>query len=67
MCSGFRFICCVVHTQVFIDNTGYICYAEERFLGHQNYAKQFTMMQQIGVNGPLHFLADQIYPNDIFL
>jgi hypothetical protein len=47
----------------------YICYAEARFLGHQNDAKQFTMMQQIGVNGPLHFLedcillADQIYPN----
>ena len=52
-----------------IDNAGYICYAEARFLGHQNNAKQFTMMQQIGVNGPLHFLedcillADQIYPN----
>jgi hypothetical protein len=30
----------------------YICYAEARFLGHQNDAKQFTMMQQIGVNGP---------------
>jgi hypothetical protein len=33
------------------------------------WCKQFTMMQQIGVNGPLHFLedcillADQIYPN----
>jgi hypothetical protein len=52
-----------------IDNAGYICYAEARFLGHQNDAKQFTMIQQIGVNGPLHFLedcillADQIYPN----
>jgi len=40
-----------------------------RFLGHQNDAKQFTMMQQIGVNGQLHFpedsvlLADKIYPN----
>ena len=51
-----------------IDNAGYICYAEARFLGYQNDAKQFTMMQQIGVNGPLHFLedcillADQIYP-----
>ena len=58
-----------IHTQVIIDNAGYICYAEARFLGHQNDAKQFTMMQQIGVNGPLHFLkdcillADQIYPN----
>jgi hypothetical protein len=52
-----------------IDNAGYICYAEARFLGYQNNAKQFTMMQLIGVNGPLHFLedcillADQIYPN----
>jgi hypothetical protein len=58
-----------IHTQVIIDNAGYICYAEARFLGHQNNAKQFTMMQQIGVNGALHFLedcillADQIYPN----
>jgi hypothetical protein len=24
-------------------------------LGHQNNAKQFTMMQQICANGPLHF------------
>jgi uncharacterized protein (DUF779 family) len=38
-----------IHTQVIIDNAGYICYAEARFLGHQNDAKQFTMMQQIGV------------------
>jgi hypothetical protein len=58
-----------IHTQVIIDNAGYICYAEARFLGHQNDAKQFTMMQQIGVNRPLHFLedcillVDQIYPN----
>jgi hypothetical protein len=37
-----------IHTQVIIDNAGYICYAEARFLGHQNDAKQFTMMQQIG-------------------
>ena len=55
--------------QVIIDNAGYICYDEARFLGHQNDAKQFTMMQQIGVNGPLHFLedciplADEIYQN----
>ena len=55
-----------IHTQVIIDNAGCICYAEARF---KNDAKQFTMMQQIGVNGPLHFLedcillADQIYPN----
>jgi hypothetical protein len=55
--------------QVINDNAGYICYAEARLLGHQNDAKQFTIMQQIGVNGPLHFLedcillADQIYPN----
>jgi len=58
-----------IHTQVVIENSGCICYAEARFLGHQNDAKQFTMMQQIGVNGPLHFpedcvlLADKIYPN----
>jgi hypothetical protein len=49
-----------IHTQVVIDNAGYICYAEARFLGHQNDAKQFTMMQQIGVIGPLHFLEDCI-------
>ena len=59
----------VIHTQVVIDNAGYICYVEARFFGHQNDAKQFTMMQQIGVIGPLHFpedcvlLADKIYPN----
>jgi hypothetical protein len=29
-----------IHTQVIIDNAGYICYAEARFLGHQNDAKQ---------------------------
>jgi hypothetical protein len=58
-----------IHTQVIIDNAGYICYAEARCLGHQNDAKQFIMMQQIGVNGLLHFLencillAYQIYPN----
>ena len=38
-------------------------------LGYQYDAKQFTMMQRIGVNGPLHFtedyvlLADKIYQN----
>jgi len=58
-----------IHAQVVIGNAGYICYVESRFLGHQNNSKQFTMMQQIGVNGPLHFpddcvfLADKIYPN----
>jgi hypothetical protein len=58
-----------IHTQVVIDNAGYICYVEARFLGHQNDTKQFTMMQQIGVNGRLHFLedcillVDQIYSN----
>jgi hypothetical protein len=40
-----------IHTQVVIDNADYICYAEARFLDHQNDAKQFTMMQQIGVIG----------------
>jgi len=54
---------------IVIGNDGYICYAEVRFLGHQNDPQQFTMMQQIGVNGPLHFwedfvlLTDKIYPN----
>ena len=49
--------------------TSVTCYAEAGFLGHQNDAQQFTMTQQIGVNGPLHFpedcvlLADKIYPN----
>ena len=38
-------------------------------LGHQNNAKQFTMMQQIYANGPLPFpevsvmLAEYIYRN----
>ena len=38
-------------------------------LGHQNNAKQFTMMQQICANGPLHLpeecviLAEYIYRN----
>ena len=38
-------------------------------IGHQNNAKQFTMMQQICANGPLHFpeecviLAEYIYRN----
>ena len=60
---------CNTYASIVIDNAGYICYAESRFLGHQNDAKQFTIMQQIGVNGPLHFskdsifLADKIYPN----
>jgi len=55
--------------QLVIDNAGDIYYAEAHFLGHQNIAKQFTMMQQIGANGPLHFpedcviLADKIYRN----
>jgi len=31
-----------IHTQVVIENVGYICYAEARFLGHENDAKQFT-------------------------
>ena len=58
-----------IHMQVVIENAGCICYAEARFLGHQNDAKQFTMIQQIGIYGPLHFpedralLADKIYPN----
>jgi hypothetical protein len=40
-----------------------------RFLGNQNDSKQFKIMQQIGVNGQLHFpedcvlFADKIYPN----
>ena len=47
----------------------YIYYAEERILGHQNNAKQFTMMQHICANGPLHFpeecviLSEYIYRN----
>jgi hypothetical protein len=58
-----------IHTQLVIDNAGYIYYAEARILGHQNNAKQFTMMQQICANGPLHFpeecviLAEYIYRN----
>jgi hypothetical protein len=44
-----------IHTQVVIGNASYICYVESRILGHQNKSKQFTMMQQIGVNEPLHF------------
>jgi hypothetical protein len=57
------------NTQLVIDNAGYIYYVEARILGHQNNAKQFTMMQQICENGPLHFpeesviLAEYIYRN----
>ena len=47
-----------IHTQLVIDNAGYIYYAETRILGNQNNAKQFTMMQQICANGPLHFPED---------
>ena len=47
-----------IHTQLVIDNVGYIYYAEARILGHQNSVKQFTMMQQICANGPLHFPED---------
>jgi hypothetical protein len=58
-----------IHTQLVIDNAGYIYYAEARILGHHNNAKQFTMMQQICANGPLHFsedcviLVEYIYQN----
>ena len=48
------------NTQLFIDNGGYIYYDEARMLGHQNNAKQFTMMQQICANGPVHFPQDCI-------
>ena len=57
------------NTQLFIDNACYIYYDETRMLGHQNNAKQFTMMQQICANGPLHIpeecviLAEYIYRN----
>jgi hypothetical protein len=46
-----------LHTQLVIDNAGYINYAEARNLGHQNNAKQFTMIQQICANGPLLLLS----------
>ena len=58
-----------IHTQLVIDNAGYIYYAEAGMLGHQNNPKQFTMMQQICANGPLNFpeecviLAEYIYRN----
>ena len=59
-----------LHAQLVIDNAGYIYYAEARNLGHQNNAKQFTMIQQICANGPLHFpeekcviMAEYIYQN----
>jgi hypothetical protein len=48
------------NTQLVIDNAGYIYYDEARILGHQHNAKQFTMMQQICANGPLHFQEDCI-------
>jgi hypothetical protein len=57
------------NTQLVIDNVGYIYYDEAWILGHQNNAKQFTMMQQICANGPLHIpeecviLAEYIYRN----
>jgi hypothetical protein len=49
-----------MHTQLVIENAGYIYYAETRILGHQNDAKQFIMMQRICANGPLHFPEDCI-------
>ena len=57
-----------IHTQIVIDNTGYFCYTEAEFLGHQN-DTQFTTTKQNAVNGPLHFPEDcvlvvnKIYPN----
>jgi hypothetical protein len=58
-----------IHIQLVIDNAGYIYYDEAWILGHQNNARQFTMMQQICANGPLHIpeecvmLAEYIYRN----
>jgi hypothetical protein len=49
-----------VHIQLVIDNASYIYYAETRVLVHQNDAKEFTMMQRICANGPLHFPEDCI-------
>jgi hypothetical protein len=47
-----------MHIQLVIDNASYIYYAETRILVHQNDAKEFTMMQRIFANGPLHFPED---------
>jgi hypothetical protein len=64
--SGYRSFHCI-HTQIVIDNTGQIRHVESGFLGHQNDAQQFMLMQQIG--GQLPFpdncvlLGDKIYPN----
>jgi hypothetical protein len=50
---------------VVVANTGKICHIQSGFLGHQNDAKHFRLMPQIGHNQELDvvLLADKIYPN----
>ena len=66
--SGHRRSHCI-HTQIVVDNTGRIRHIDSGFLGHQNDAQQFRLMQEIGIGGQLPFpdnctlLADEIYPN----
>ena len=56
-----------IHTQIIVDTQGIIRYVESGFLGHQNDAQPFMLMQQIGRDLPFpdncFFLGDKIYPN----
>ena len=55
------------NTQLVIDNAGYIYYDEAWILDHQNNTKQFTMMQQICANGPLHIPKKCVIFGGIYL
>ena len=63
---GYRCYHCM-HTKVVIDNIGMVRYIETGFLGHQNNAQHFMLMQQIGQQLPCLadciLLRDRIYPN----
>lgn len=65
--SGYRHYH-AIHTQVIVENTGLDRHIECGFLGHQNDAQQYRLMDQIGgatLPFPLdcRLLADKIYPN----
>jgi hypothetical protein len=67
--SGHRHIHCV-HTQIVIDNKKQIRHISSGFLGHNNDAQSYNLMDNIGLHQELDFpsndcflLADQIYPS----
>jgi hypothetical protein len=67
--SGHRHVHCL-HTQIVIDNNNKIRHISSGFLGHNNDAQCFNLMENIGPNEELDFpsgdcylLADKIYPS----